>query len=227
MTNCNIIKDLLPLYAEELCSPESRALVEEHLPDCKDCRETLDAFLTAPVVPPLDEQAALKRFSGTMKKRNLKKIVISTMVTVLTIALLAVLVWVPEFPVTYSEGLISPRVPVDGGLDLHIDLPNFKNAYAVQHRNEDGTEDIYMTVVRNVATMVIPNRDESVDFVRVGNNLCVCYKNVKDNLLFQLEDDSLVRNIYYVAATDQQLYAAAISQDFQALDPHLVYEAGN
>lgn len=39
--NCNVIRDLLPLYADDACSEESRALVGEHLLDCADCREML------------------------------------------------------------------------------------------------------------------------------------------------------------------------------------------
>lgn len=39
--NCNVIKDLLPLYADQICSEESRGLVEEHLTDCTDCSALL------------------------------------------------------------------------------------------------------------------------------------------------------------------------------------------
>ena len=35
---CGVIRDLLPLYTEELCSEESKALVESHLKNCPDCR---------------------------------------------------------------------------------------------------------------------------------------------------------------------------------------------
>lgn len=38
--DCNVISDLLPLYADKVCSEESRRLVEEHLRDCPQCRET-------------------------------------------------------------------------------------------------------------------------------------------------------------------------------------------
>ena len=41
-TNCSIIRDLLPLYADEVCSRESRALVNEHLQDCEFCRNALE-----------------------------------------------------------------------------------------------------------------------------------------------------------------------------------------
>ena len=36
--NCNIIKDLLPLYVDNCCSKESEKLVAEHLDGCTRCR---------------------------------------------------------------------------------------------------------------------------------------------------------------------------------------------
>ena len=40
-TDCNVIRDLLPLYADEVCSKESRGLVDEHLAECPACTEEL------------------------------------------------------------------------------------------------------------------------------------------------------------------------------------------
>ncbi len=37
--DCNVIKDLLPLYVDECCSEESRKLIGEHLSSCKSCRK--------------------------------------------------------------------------------------------------------------------------------------------------------------------------------------------
>lgn len=36
---CNIIKDLLPLYVEQLVSEESKVDIEEHLQECDQCRK--------------------------------------------------------------------------------------------------------------------------------------------------------------------------------------------
>ena len=44
MKNCGIVKDLLPLVAEELASEESTAFVKEHLETCADCRAAFDAM---------------------------------------------------------------------------------------------------------------------------------------------------------------------------------------
>ena len=39
--DCEVIRDLLPLYADEACSQNSRGIVEEHLQECSACREVL------------------------------------------------------------------------------------------------------------------------------------------------------------------------------------------
>lgn len=36
--NCEVVQDLLPLYQDNVCSPSSRAVVEEHLAECTDCQ---------------------------------------------------------------------------------------------------------------------------------------------------------------------------------------------
>ena len=38
MKHCDLVKDLLPLYAENLLSEESRSVVADHLASCPDCR---------------------------------------------------------------------------------------------------------------------------------------------------------------------------------------------
>ena len=40
--SCDIIRDLLPLYAEDMVSDDTKAMVEEHLADCPDCAQQLD-----------------------------------------------------------------------------------------------------------------------------------------------------------------------------------------
>lgn len=39
---CEVIRDLLPLYADEVCSETSRELIEEHLPNCPECTAVLE-----------------------------------------------------------------------------------------------------------------------------------------------------------------------------------------
>lgn len=43
--DCDVIRDLLPLYADKACSEKSRAMVEEHLQECPACRDTVSMLL--------------------------------------------------------------------------------------------------------------------------------------------------------------------------------------
>ena len=35
--SCEVIKDLLPLYYDKVCSEETKVIVEEHLNECENC----------------------------------------------------------------------------------------------------------------------------------------------------------------------------------------------
>lgn len=44
--NCDLVKDLLPLYADGICSEESRKTVAEHIAVCDSCRSELTKMQT-------------------------------------------------------------------------------------------------------------------------------------------------------------------------------------
>ena len=44
---CKVIQDLLPLYVDGVCAPDTAALVEEHLASCPACREELGRLASA------------------------------------------------------------------------------------------------------------------------------------------------------------------------------------
>ena len=43
-TPCEVIKDLLPLYVDDICSEKSKYIIEEHLVECEKCRNYLDSL---------------------------------------------------------------------------------------------------------------------------------------------------------------------------------------
>mgnify|MGYP002620669899 CR=1 FL=1 len=85
---CEVIKDLLPLYVDDVLSSDSRALVEEHLETCEGCTDYYHA-LKEPEgnykqMRKSDEKAAFKRIKGTLKRKRL----ITILVTAVCIAAL-------------------------------------------------------------------------------------------------------------------------------------------
>ena len=70
---CEIVQDLLPLYEEDLCSPVSRAAVEEHLQECEKCRGLIEDIqkLKEPEMPVearAEEQAVTRSFRKIHRK---------------------------------------------------------------------------------------------------------------------------------------------------------------
>ena len=47
--SCKVIQDLLPLYHDNVCSPESSAMIEEHLKDCEACQEEFHKLEESPL----------------------------------------------------------------------------------------------------------------------------------------------------------------------------------
>ncbi|MBR6070258.1 MAG: zf-HC2 domain-containing protein [Ruminococcus sp.] len=69
--SCNTIIDLLPLYKEEICSEETKELVEEHLQSCGSCRSLSESLTVAePVKAAAPSEAETFRKVGRKLKRS-------------------------------------------------------------------------------------------------------------------------------------------------------------
>lgn len=72
-TNCNIIKDLLPSYLDELCSIESKQLVEKHFEECENCKKLYEQNkleLLHPQVKTAKEVDYFKMIRINVNKKN-------------------------------------------------------------------------------------------------------------------------------------------------------------
>lgn len=94
MTNlpCDLIRDLLPLYLDGVCSEESKAAVEAHLEGCEACKaeyqRLLDAEQLTPTPDLTSEKAeekqikALRRVKRNLNKKRLAAVLLTTVAVV-------------------------------------------------------------------------------------------------------------------------------------------------
>ncbi len=85
MSDCGIVKDLLPLYADDVCSIESKKLVVEHLSECEDCQRELESYELDIKAKNAIEKEAVKRF----KKKTEKRVVLKVICVILAVAISA------------------------------------------------------------------------------------------------------------------------------------------
>lgn len=83
--NCNIIKDIIPLYIDECCSEESKQLVEEHLKQCDACKKLCEDMKS-----PSDTVTVSQMPKTFHKLRDWKASVLQSVLLFLSFALIVV-----------------------------------------------------------------------------------------------------------------------------------------
>lgn len=69
--SCDIIKDVLPLYAEDMVSKATKDMVEEHLCDCEGCTRELETLRKPAKLPAEVATDALKRVGDSIRRRRI------------------------------------------------------------------------------------------------------------------------------------------------------------
>ena len=75
-TNCNIIKDLLPSYMENICSNDTREFVENHLSECENCRKFADMMKKTELVSEKTDKEVID-YMKKVKRHILNKNIMS------------------------------------------------------------------------------------------------------------------------------------------------------
>ncbi len=66
---CNIVRDLMPLYVDDMLSEESKQLVEEHMATCKACQEEYRTMSVEVQIPMNLNANPMKKVKRTIVKR--------------------------------------------------------------------------------------------------------------------------------------------------------------
>lgn len=120
--NCNVIKDLIPLYVDDAVSLETRELVEAHIAVCPECQselETMKKVLALPVCSDLEQEKAgfIQAIQKQLNRKKVKTALISALAAALLIIGVYVIMVFPSRVIPYEEGLVSVR---DDGGDVWI-----------------------------------------------------------------------------------------------------------
>lgn len=81
---CDIVRDILPLYVDGACSEASAEMVKEHLNACADCNAIYQKLLshTSEDVLHEESESVIMRHEAKEKQRGRKKITIAVLVSI-------------------------------------------------------------------------------------------------------------------------------------------------
>ena len=115
--SCDVIRDLLPLYAEDLASEDSSILIEEHLCNCDPCSAVFRELKKEAPVPMETVPESLSKVKKNIRRRR----VLSVMAAVITVITLVsfVITWLfAPFQLTMEQALDDFYVREDGAVVL-------------------------------------------------------------------------------------------------------------
>lgn len=141
---CSIVRDLLPLYAESMVSPETASFMEEHLKDCEHCRKEYERLKAPCAVPAQDDAAPLLMLQKKMAAKRLRTIVLTA---VFAVALLVSAFAVLDAPVylPYTEELLAVEPVGENGLQITFD-PSVTDFNYTVYQDPDGGNFYYCDV---------------------------------------------------------------------------------
>jgi len=89
MLTCNVVRDLLPSYIDELVSKETAREIAEHLADCAACNAEYEQ-MTAPLVPIAIKDQKDIDYLKTIKQKNIRKVLRYSALSVFLVSLIFV-----------------------------------------------------------------------------------------------------------------------------------------
>ena len=105
---CNLIKDILPLYVEDMVSTDTKEFVNAHLEHCAECRAELERMRgPAKFVPDIDTDIVpLKRIKKDLFIRRLQTIFFTAIIACAVVMIVFGVLTSPKF-FPYSDDLLN------------------------------------------------------------------------------------------------------------------------
>ena len=104
---CNIIRDILPLYLENMVSADTRQFVDEHIIQCPECKKELelakkDVSIEEHSQDENNPSKAMKKIKREIKKKRVATGILSAVISAIVVILLFSYLTAPEY-LPYTE----------------------------------------------------------------------------------------------------------------------------
>ncbi|PYI52572.1 zf-HC2 domain-containing protein [Paenibacillus flagellatus] len=159
-SECDIVKDLLPLYVDDVCSEASGRMIREHLAVCGDCKDEWEHLRSGFAVSPetadssRSEIEVIKGISALWNRSMAKAFAKGVAITALSAAIL-VLAYIGLFRwnvTTVSADTIKitdVSKLADGRIAFHVRLTDGYELHEVRF-DSDGNGNFYLTPYRPI-----------------------------------------------------------------------------
>ena len=171
MTNCSIVRDLFTAYVSGAGSEDTRALVDEHIDTCEECRVKLAEVQERVAVQLRENDAANINVFKKMKKRIFQRNVLVAVIASVAAVIIAIggfwFIYHNDKPIEYADGNIRVErniaemyLEIDGITTTAtvLDVVSDRNYYGsyntsrVLNVNGEDTEVVYFYFTETIST---------------------------------------------------------------------------
>lgn len=140
---CGIIRDLLPLYIDNVCNEESKQAVENHLTECERCRDYYEALKsTEGFVAKEHDNSDDMRMKNSLKK--VKSKINRKIRNIALCAVAVVLVFIVGFNLLFNDAI--KNVSLD---DVSISADVYSLAELIENPTDDASDSESVTIYSN------------------------------------------------------------------------------
>lgn len=214
--NCNIIKDILPLYVDGVVSDDTKKMVEEHLEYCEECKKEVKLMKQEIFIPAEKEAPLIKGFK---KKLRNKKLIISGLSIILTgLILFGVFSFTfhHDKVVPYEESLIKIETQDDNMLVSHY--------YGVSYYSVAATHPITLKIDGKEKNVIFLYYTET--FAKSHTRKLINQEETRDErrFIFPLDKKENVDAIYYADFDAREIFEKENSWDTLLENAVLIWE---
>lgn len=173
--SCNVILDLLPLYYDQVCSDETKALVEEHLSSCESCREALKSMGGELSIPKQDIESVeiLKNIKKELKTKEFKWLIVVVLVAILGFSLHNILQY-QFFPLSSTATHIYNMSELsDGTIGFHLDVTSYRRLGNFEYELSEDSTTLYIVPVSSIFPDLSYGNIDSANIYYNPENECV------------------------------------------------------
>lgn len=160
--NCDIIKDLLPIYVDKLTSNESNKIIEEHLNNCNECKQVYEQMITPIETEQTQNQNKEINFLKKVRAKTIKTFVIGFTALII---IFGILTWIfligtraKADDVTITTTINEFNTTIDEG-NFRIELTNGKRLEVKTRPIYGEAETVIGYVITPYSILKFPGKD--------------------------------------------------------------------
>lgn len=130
-----------------------------------------------------------------------------------------------EKPLKYSKDIVEVTIPKDQGIDIKINLSNYKNAKALLVKTDENAYDLYINITQTLVTKIFNDSDKSNNLLRVGNSMIVDFQSASLRAFIPNGNNAeSINHVYYIDNLSSKIMNMSDNQLINYSNKTLIWE---